>query len=174
VSLRWTLDPVCLMALKKEHMEKFSLATRTLLLALVLAILGSSLAVAGFAQQVPATSDSSPSGATSVEGSPCRANHEADKVVRVEGKVTQGLLVHKVNPSYPRAARSAGIEGTVVLCAAISKDGKIDNLTVAAGPPELISSSIKAVKKWRYKPYLLNGEPVEVYTEIRVNYALSE
>jgi len=61
-----------------------------------------------------------------------------------------------------------------VLCASISKEGRIEDLTVAAGPPELVPSSSKAVKKWRYKPYLLNGAPVEVETEIRVNYALGQ
>jgi protein TonB len=60
-----------------------------------------------------------------------------------------------------------------VLCASISKEGRIENLTAVSGPPELIPSSIKAVKKWRYKPYLLNGEPVAIHTEIRVNYTLA-
>jgi protein TonB len=60
----------------------------------------------------------------------------------------------------------------VVLCADISKDGQIKNLRAVAGPPELVPPSIKAVSRWRYKPYLLNGEAVEVETEIKVNYAL--
>jgi protein TonB len=96
-----------------------------------------------------------------------------NKVVHVKLGISKGLLIHKVNPSYPQAARDAHIEGTVVLCASISKEGRIENLTAASGPPELIPSSIKAVKKWRYKPYLLNGEPVVIHTEIRVNYTLA-
>ncbi|MBZ5612470.1 MAG: energy transducer TonB [Acidobacteriia bacterium] len=126
----------------------------------------------GFAQQSPANPDNSANGAD-LANSPCRVGHDADKFVRVEGGVTKGLLIHKVNPSYPTTARKAHIEGTVVLCASISKKGKIEDLTAASGPTELIPSSIKAVKKWRYRPYLLNGEPVEVETEIRVTYALN-
>jgi len=128
---------------------------------------------AGFAQQPLASSDN-PSKAADVAGSLCRWNQDAGAVAHVKGTVTQGLLIHKVTPDYPKAARKAHIQGTVVLCASISKEGTIENLTVASGPPELVSSSIKAVKKWRYKPYLVNGEPVEVETEIRVNYALND
>jgi TonB family protein len=145
---------------------------RTLSSAFLSVVLCLVAAGTGFTQQSPTSPDNSSSGAD-VANSPCRADHDADKVIRVEGDVTKGLLIHKVNPSYPRAARKAHIEGTVVLCASISKKGGIENLTAASGPPELIPSSIKAIKKWRYKPYLLNGEPVEVETEIRVNYALS-
>jgi len=92
-------------------------------------------------------------------------------VVHVKLGISKGLLIHKVNPSYPQAARDAHIEGTVVLCASISKEERIENLTAASGPSEPIPSSIKAVKKWRYKPYLLKGEPVAIHTEIRVNYS---
>jgi len=108
-----------------------------------------------------------------VANSACWANQDSDKVVHVKLGISKGLLIHKVNPSYPQAARDAHIEGTIVLCASISKEGRIENLTAASGPPELIPSSIKAVKKWRYKPYLLNGEPVAIHTEIRVNYTLA-
>jgi TonB family protein len=99
-----------------------------------------------------------------VEGQP--------KVVRVTEGVTQGQLVHKVNPKYPKAARKARIQGTVLLCAAISKEGRIANLRAASGPEVLIPSALKAVQQWRYKPYLLQGEAVEVQTEIRVNFQL--
>lgn len=90
-----------------------------------------------------------------------------------EKVVSPGLLIHKVAPKYPKAARKAHIEGTVVLCAVITKDGTIANLRVLSGPDVLVQSAVKAVEQWRYKPYLLSGKAVEVYTEIRVNFKLS-
>jgi protein TonB len=103
----------------------------------------------------------------------CWTSPEHDKHVRVvEQSVTAGRLIHKVQPKYPKSARKAHIEGTVVLCAEIGKDGKIANLRALSGPQELIDPSIKAVRQWVYKPYLLDGEPVEVETDIRVNFKL--
>jgi TonB family protein len=125
------------------------------------------------AQQTPTNPGSDTASAAAETDSPCFSERNAENVVVIQENTTRGLLIHKVNPSYPEAARSALIEGTVVLCASISKAGKITNLRAVSGPPELIAASLKAVKKWRYKPYLLNGEPVEVETDIRVNYTLS-
>ncbi len=105
--------------------------------------------------------------------SPCPWKQDAGAAAHITDNVTRGLLIYKVAPEYPKAARKKHIEGTVVLCASISKEGSIENLTVASGPPELVPSSVKAVKQWRYKPYLLNGKAVEVETEIRVNYQLT-
>jgi protein TonB len=93
--------------------------------------------------------------------------------VRVSQGVSQGLLVRKVNPTYPPLARQARIQGTVVLRAVISKDGSIENLTLVSGHPMLAPAAIDAVKQWKYRPYLLNGEPVEVDTEVLVNFTLS-
>ena len=93
--------------------------------------------------------------------------------VRVSQGVSQGLLVRKVNPTYPPLARQARISGTVVLHAVISKDGSIENLTLVSGHPMLAPAAIDAVKQWKYKPYLLNGEPVEVDTEVQVNFTLA-
>jgi len=93
--------------------------------------------------------------------------------VRVSQGVSQGLLVRKVNPTYPPLARQARISGTVVLRAVISKDGSIENLTLVSGHPMLAPAAIDAVKQWKYKPYLLNGEPVEVDTEVQVNFTLA-
>ena len=84
-----------------------------------------------------------------------------------------GLLVRKVNPNYPPLARQARIQGQVILRAVISKDGSIENLTLVSGHPMLAPAAIDAVKQWKYKPYLLNGEPVEVDTEVLVNFTLS-
>src|ERR1700692_2410002 len=93
--------------------------------------------------------------------------------VRVLAGVTSGLLVRKVNPNYPPLARQARIQGTVVLHAVISKDGAIENLTLVSGHPMLAPAAIDAVKQWKYKPFLLNGEPVEVETEVECNFALA-
>ncbi len=93
--------------------------------------------------------------------------------VRVSAGVTEGLLIHKVQPNYPPLARSARIQGQVVLQAVIGKDGTIQNLHAVSGHPMLTPAAIDAVKQWRYKPYFLNGEPVEVDTQITVNFTLA-
>jgi protein TonB len=93
--------------------------------------------------------------------------------VRVSSGVSEGLLIHKVTPNYPPLARSARIQGSVVLQALISKDGTIQNLRAVSGHPMLTPAAIEAVKQWRYKPYYLNGEPVEVETQITVNFTLA-
>ncbi len=93
--------------------------------------------------------------------------------VRVSTGVATGLLIRKVTPNYPQLAKQARIQGTVVLQAEISKDGTIQNLQLISGHPMLAPAAIEAVKQWRYKPYLLNGEPVAVETQVVVNFSLS-
>jgi len=93
--------------------------------------------------------------------------------VRVSQGVTQGMVIRRVEPSYPPLARQARIQGSVILQAEISKDGTIQNLRLISGHPMLAPAAIEAVKQWRYKPYFLNGEPVEVETQITVNFSLS-
>jgi protein TonB len=93
--------------------------------------------------------------------------------VRVSQGVSQGLLVHKVTPQYPPLAKQARIQGVVVLQALIGKDGTITGLHVVSGHPMLTNAALEAVKEWKYKPYYLNGEPVEVETTINVNFSLS-
>ena len=95
------------------------------------------------------------------------------KRVRVSQGVTQGLLVHKVEPAYPKIALAARITGVVQLKAIIGKDGNIKQLDALDGPPLLIPSAIDAVKQWRFRPYLLNGEAVEVETSVTVTFQLS-
>ena len=82
-------------------------------------------------------------------------------------------LIHKVEPKYPSAAKKAYIEGTVVLQVTIDKDGTVGNLHVISGPMELIPSAMKAVEQWRYQPYLINNEPVEVETQVQVIFQLN-
>ena len=93
--------------------------------------------------------------------------------VRVSSGVVQGLIVRRVNPTYPPLARQARIQGVVILQAEISKEGNITNLQLISGHPMLAPAAIEAVKQWKYRPYLLNGEPVEVETQIQVNFTLS-
>jgi protein TonB len=93
--------------------------------------------------------------------------------VRVSAGVTSGLLIRRVNPVYPPLARQARIQGMVLLQAQISKDGSIENLQLISGHPMLAPAAIEAVKQWKYKPYLLNGEPVEVDTQVQVNFTLA-
>ena len=93
--------------------------------------------------------------------------------VRVSSGVSSGLLIRKVSPTYPPLARQARIQGTVVLQAQISKDGSIQNLQLISGHPMLAPAAIEAVRQWKYKPYLLNGEPVEVETQVQVNFTLA-
>jgi protein TonB len=84
----------------------------------------------------------------------------------------EGNLIYRVKPNYPPLARQARIQGTVELRAIISKMGTIENLNVVSGHALLVTSAVEAVKQWRYRPYLLNGEPIEVETEITVNFIL--
>ena len=85
----------------------------------------------------------------------------------------EGSLVRRVQPVYPQLAKSARIQGPVVLAALISKAGTIENLQVITGHPMLVKAAIDAVSQWRYRPYILNGEPVEVETQITVNFILA-
>jgi protein TonB len=87
--------------------------------------------------------------------------------------MSEGDLVHKILPTYPPLARAARIQGQVLLQAVISKQGAIENLRVLAGHPMLVPAAIEAVRQWRYRPYVLNSEPVEVETQITVNFSLA-
>jgi protein TonB len=88
--------------------------------------------------------------------------------------MAQANLVYDVAPKYPPEAGRARIEGTVVLLAVIGKDGTVEDVRVENGLPMLAQAAIEAVKQWRYRPYLLNGEPVEVDSHITINFTLSK
>lgn len=85
----------------------------------------------------------------------------------------EGNLIRRVQPEYPPLARQARIQGVVVLQAVISKDGTIENLVVLNGHPMLVRAALDAVQRWRYRPYYLNGQPVEVETQITINFTLT-
>jgi TonB family protein len=94
--------------------------------------------------------------------------------IRVSQTVEQGLLVTKVNPQYPKEARDQHIQGTVVLSVIVDKEGNVANIQLISGHPLFAPVAIEAVKQWKYKPYLLNGEPLEVNTQVTVNFTLAE
>ena len=97
---------------------------------------------------------------------------EPVKRVRVSQGVTRGMMISKIEPKYPKIAIAARVTGVVLLKAVISKEGEIKELQVVSGHPLLVPAAIDAVKQWRYRPYLLNGEPVEVETNITVTFQI--
>jgi periplasmic protein TonB len=107
-------------------------------------------------------------------GQPTVVKQRASNSLNVPSRLMAGNLLEKTLPQYPSIAKAARIQGIVVLQATISKSGSIQNLRVISGPPMLQQSAIDAVRSWRYKPYLLNGEPVEVETTINVVFNLGE
>ncbi len=116
--------------------------------------------------QFPSASSSTPTPgpSTDSQGTPKR--------IRVSSSVSRGLLIRQVAPVYPDAARRAHIEGVVLLAATINKEGRVADLQLISGPKELATAAIGAVQQWRYKPYLLSGDPVEVDTQIQINFQL--
>jgi protein TonB len=96
------------------------------------------------------------------------------KRIRVGGQVESAKLIFQPKPEYPPLAKMARIQGTVRLEAIISRDGTIQDLKVMSGHPLLVKSALEAVQRWRYQPTLLNGEPVEVVTEVDVIFTLAE
>jgi periplasmic protein TonB len=94
------------------------------------------------------------------------------KRVRIASRVAEANLIHDVAPTYPPEAGRARIEGTVKLLAVIAKDGTVQDVRVESGLAVLAQAAINAVKQWRYKPYRLNGEPIEVDSQITINFTL--
>jgi TonB family protein len=91
---------------------------------------------------------------------------------RIGGDVAQANLIHQVKPIYPPEARAARIQGVVLLQATIDKQGNVSNLNVISGHSQLNGAALDAVKQWRYKPQMLNGQPIDVVTTITVNFVL--
>ena len=97
---------------------------------------------------------------------------QAPQRVTLGGQVEAAKLINKVSPQYPEVAKSAHVTGTVVLRAVISKSGDIQQLQLVSGPPLLAKAAMDAVTQWRYRPTVLNGQPVEVDTTIDVVFSL--
>jgi TonB family protein len=93
--------------------------------------------------------------------------------VRVSQGVSTANLIKKVNPSYPEDAKQNRLQGAVVMRITIGKDGLIKDVQLISGHPALSPAAMDAVKHWEYKPYLLNGEPVEIETQVTINFTLS-
>ena len=87
--------------------------------------------------------------------------------------VMEASLIYRVVPTYPVMAQQIHVQGKVVFTAVISKAGTIENLQLVSGHPILVKAAEEAIRQWRYKPTILNGEPVEVITNIEVNFTLS-
>ncbi len=94
------------------------------------------------------------------------------QTLNISQGVSQGLLIKKVQPIYPRNALTMHIEGGVDLMATISTTGNITAVKVISGDPQLTRAATDAVKQWKYKPYLLDGKPVEIQTEVSVTFRL--
>jgi protein TonB len=94
------------------------------------------------------------------------------QVVNVSQGVSRGLLIKQAQPSYPANAMHMHVEGPVQLLATISKNGDISAVKILSGDASLARAAAEAVKQWKYKPYLLNGEPVEIQTQVTVNFKL--
>src|SRR5437763_8429061 len=94
--------------------------------------------------------------------------------ITIGGNVQQAKLISQPKPAYPPLAKQARISGTVKLGVVIAADGTMRDIGVISGHPLLIPAALEAVKQWRYQPTLLNGEPVEVSTQIDVNFTLSD
>ena len=93
--------------------------------------------------------------------------------IRISAGVTKGMCIHREEPVYPTLAKAARVQGEVVLSAVIDSKGLIQNLQLVSGHPMLVPAAIAAVTKRRYKPFLLNGQPVEVETTITVIFTLT-
>jgi TonB family protein len=93
--------------------------------------------------------------------------------VRISSGVASGLIVKKVAPLYPEEAREEHVEGTVLLHVMIDKEGNVEHVDLISGHPLLAPAAIEAVRQWKYKPFLLNGKPMEVDTQVQVNFTLT-
>jgi len=92
--------------------------------------------------------------------------------IRVSQRVSEGLLIKRIDPEYPDSARQKHVEGTVTLGAVIDKNGDVGQLSVVSGPTLLVPAALEAVRRWKYKPYLLQGEPLAMQTQIVVLFLL--
>jgi TonB family protein len=88
----------------------------------------------------------------------------------VPAEMMEKLLTHKIEPIYPEAARQANVQGIVVIDAVIGTDGTVVDVRAVSGPEEITSAALDAVKWWRFQPYLVNGQPVEVTTRLAVDF----
>ena len=103
---------------------------------------------------------------------PVTPGSEDPKRVRISQGIATALVVDKVQPEYPPDAREQHIQGNVLLHVIIGKEGNVENLQLISGHPLLAAAAIDAVRQWKYRPYLLNGQAVEIDTQVLVNFKL--
>ena len=120
---------------------------------------------------VPASTDDKALGGI-ISTTPVSMPTPVPQVLKVSQGVSEGLLVKRVQPVYPEQARQMRVQGPVQLQATINRDGNISNVKVVTGNAQLARAAVEAVKQWKYKPYYLNNEPVEIQTQIIVNFKL--
>jgi TonB family protein len=101
---------------------------------------------------------------------PTQEEPKRPQKIRISTGIAEGLILHKVNPNYPKEARKNHIQGDVLLQFTIDRSGNVADLKVVSGDPILIDASVDAVKQWKYRPYRLNGEPVEVETMVNIQF----
>jgi peptidyl-prolyl cis-trans isomerase A (cyclophilin A) len=121
---------------------------------------------------VPAPPPPPPPPPPGAANAPTPETAPAPRRIYISAGVAQGMLISKTSPVYPIDAKKAGVSGTVVLSALIGADGAIKNLRIISGPHLLQQAAVDAVNQWRYRPYLLNGDPVEVRTTINIVFTL--
>jgi len=128
------------------------------------------------AEEAPAvfslTSDTSDQTIAGLVSAPARVPKGASQALNVSQGVSQGLLIKKVPPIYPQQAMQMRIQGAVQLMATISKTGNITDLKVQSGDAVLVKAAMDAVKQWKYKPFLLDGQPTDIQTQITINFKL--
>jgi protein TonB len=118
------------------------------------------------------TSSADPHALAAIGSAPVAVPKASNQVLKISQGVSEGLVLKKVQPRYPSQALQLHMEGSVQLQATIGKDGSISNLKILSGEAMLARAAQDAVKQWKYKPYYLNGEPVEIQTQITVNFKL--
>jgi len=101
---------------------------------------------------------------------PAQESPKQPKRIRISSGVAEGLLRHKVDPEYPWEARQRHITGDVLLWIVIDKSGNVASIRVEKGRPILVDAAVEAVKQWKYRPFVLHGEPVEVDSAIKIEF----
>jgi len=123
-------------------------------------------------QNASLTPNQAPVEASENQGTTQSETQAPPEKVEVPPDIATGMLISKVQPEYPPIAIAARVQGTVVLQATITKTGEVESLSIVSGPAMLTQAAVDAVRRWRYRPYLLNNEPVEVRTTINVIFTL--
>jgi TonB family protein len=124
-------------------------------------------------QSAPPVKQTTPSATQADQRAPAASDSKPVQI-KVGGEVEQAVLIHMVQPVYPKEAKDAGISGTVVVKGVITKDGSLKQVEYVSGPGELKQAAIEAVTQWEYKPTTLSGNPVDVETTISLVFALKK